>query len=335
MSKPPPEAREAPFPTYRDYWIDKYTRKGVKPDIPQDGPLIEAEYIPRENSSFYSLKSLTEQDDDTSTSPPMTANLLPQGLCRWVLISHGIWYTSRLLPKLMRRVTDVWRSHQTKLQLHLPPIHDHLLIEALTLPSASAGFNNQRFETLGDSVLKLSTVVYLYNKFPHRHEGQLDSLRRICVSNRTLLARAKEIGLEHFITSEPQSLRVWRYTASEDVDLSDPKPLRKVLRNYPRRSLQDCMEAILGASFATGGIPMALRTGTVLGLCFGGHVPWSLRYGWRVRDSPVPPLFYSLQESLGYEFKCGELLIEAVTHPSFRSGSTSSYQRLEFLGDGE
>lgn len=335
LSKPPPESREGDFLTYRDYWMDKYTRKGVRPQIPSDGPLIEVQYLPREHSSFYSIGSLYGQDGSAINTLNTSINLLPRDICRWLPLPPGLYRTFRLLPKITRRATDLWRACQARLELHLPPIHENLLVEALSLPSTNAGFNNQRFETLGDSVLKLSTVVHLYNKFPHRHEGQLDSLRRICVSNRTLLARAKELGLERFITSEPQSLRMWRYTKADDLDPSEITPFRHVNRQFPRRSLQDCMEAILGASFATGGINMSLRTGTVLGLCFGGHIPWSLRYGWKLPHCPVPPLFLSLQETLGYEFKCGELLVEAITHPSFRSGSTSSYQRLEFLGDGK
>ncbi|KAJ3529454.1 hypothetical protein NM688_g7854 [Phlebia brevispora] len=92
------------------------------------------------------------------------------------------------------------------------------------------------------------------------------------------------------------------------------------------------MEATLGASFATGGIPMALQAGVALGLSLGGPLPWTTKYPRR-SETPVSPLFTDLQEHLGYQFRCGQLLIEAVTHPSFRSMDSSSYQRLEFLGD--
>ena len=93
------------------------------------------------------------------------------------------------------------------------------------------------------------------------------------------------------------------------------------------------MEASLGAGFATGGLPMALRVGTALGLGFGGTLTWDARYE-RLPETPVPVMFREIQEILGYEFKCGHLLIEAVTHPAFRSPTNSSYQRLEFMGDG-
>ena len=94
------------------------------------------------------------------------------------------------------------------------------------------------------------------------------------------------------------------------------------------------MEAILGASFLTGGIDMALLSGTALGLCFGGEIRWHERYGFPQRTSPGA-LFDELQDALGYHFRSTELLQEAVTHPSFSSSNGSCYQRLEFLGDGK
>jgi endoribonuclease Dicer len=238
----------------------------------------------------------------------------------------------RMLPSLCHRVAGVYRARQARVELGLSPIADDLLVEAFTLPAASAGYNNQRLETLGDSVLKVCTTVHVFNKYPYRHEGQLSHLRQSCVSNRTLLARAKEIGLERFLTCEGQDVRSWRYT----VPASDLPPRRCVLRQFSRRSLQDCMEATLGASFLTGGVPMALRTGHALGLSFGEPYPWSLRYGRIPEGARAPPLLDTLQEKLGYIFHHSNLLLEAVTHPSFAISSLDpSYQRLEFLGDGK
>jgi endoribonuclease Dicer len=332
LSVPPPGSREAAGRTYRDFYIAKYTRRGIPPDIPEDGLCVEAVSFPRHTTTVYAL-------DGSYTPPVFLANpseplIFPAGICKWAPLSPDIYRSFRVLPELMHRLTDLYRAHATRVELGLPPIQDDLLVQALTLPSANAGFNNQRLETLGDSVLKLCTVVHLYNRFPHRHEGQLDILRRNSVSNRTLLARAKEVGLERYLTSEPQTMRIWRYVLSPEKDSSETMPSRFVERRIPKRSLQDCMEASLGAGFATGGISMAIRVGNALGLGFGGPLPWPARYD-RLPESPVPAMFAEVQEILGYEFKSGQLLIEAVTHPSFRSPHNSSYQRLEFMGDGE
>jgi endoribonuclease Dicer len=335
MSPPAPGSREASFQTYREYWIQKYTRKGVEPTIPTDCPLIEIQHFPREQSSYYSTESLRGADGTQPSAPVGSKSLLPIYLCRQLPIPKAMWKTFRILPVLMRRAADLWRARQAVIELSLPPIQLHTLVEALTLPCANASFDNQRLETLGDSVLKLCTVVYIFHKFPFRHEGQLDAIRRCCVSNRTLFVRAQAIGLERFLSPEIQTVRVWPYTDPVNLDRAQAGGGRFVERSFPRRSLQECMESTLGAAFLSGGIPTALRAGVSLGLSFGAPVPWPLRYGWSLKHVNVSPLFTSLMERLGYEFKCGDLLIEAVSHPSFQYTSLPSYQRLEFLGDGK
>ena len=334
MSTPTPGSREAAAATYHEFYTQKYTRKNLTPEIPTDGPCIEARLYPRRSSTTYALDGSWSKKQ--SPGADLTSILTyPLKLCRWAPLSPDIYQTFHILPSLMHRITDLYRARSARSELGLPPITDDLLVQALTLPNANAGFNNQRLETLGDSVLKLCTVVHLYNRFPHRHEGQLDVLRRNSVSNRTLLARAKEIQLEQYLTSEPQTMRVWRFTLPADSDLSDLRPQRWASRRIPKRSLQDCMEATLGASYVTGGLSMALHAGSALGLGFGGTLPWRARYGGMLPATPSSPLFLELQEVIGYQFKCGKLLAEAVTHPSFRSPDCSSYQRLEFLGDGK
>ena len=334
LSEPPESGtRESGFPTYQEYYRKKYTRQGIVPDIPSDGPCIEAQPFPRQSSSSYQLDGSYKNNVNT-TSKPNSPVIMIQKMCRWLPFSFDLYRTFHFLPELGQRVTDVYRARLARFDLGLPPIYDDLMVQALTLPGASAGFNNQRLETLGDAVLKLCSVVHLFNKFPHRHEGQLDVLRRNSVSNRTLLARAKEQDLEQYLTCEPRSMRVWRFTLPEEQYDYPERPIRTAIRRFPRRSLQDCMEALLGASFITGGIDMALQTGEALGLSMGGRVPWMLRYPLRPQ-TPVSPLFTELQDALGYRFRCGTLLLEAVTHPSFKSTDCTSYQRLEWVGDGE
>ncbi|OJT13423.1 Dicer-like protein 1 [Trametes pubescens] len=328
--RPPEGSRESAFPTYRDFWIHKYTRKGFVPIISKTGPCVEGVVIERNASSSYSLENGV--DPASPRQNPATV-IFPLEICRWALMPEHIYRTFFILPELCHRATDVWRAREARVALKLPPIADDLLVQALTLPSTNAQFNNQRLETLGDAVLKLSAVVHLYNRYPHRHEGQLDAMKRVSVANRTLLARGVERSLERHLSSEPQSMRMWRYVISSEDDLFSAHPSRHAPRRFPRKSMQDCMEALLGASFATGGIDMALHAGTVLGVSFGGPTPWNIRYGLRMPKSEPSPLFLTLQEALGYRFDHGQLLLEAVTHPSFGSVDSSSYQRLEFLGD--
>ncbi|KAJ7702228.1 hypothetical protein B0H17DRAFT_1167119 [Mycena rosella] len=315
-SVPPEGSPEAASASYYDFWVHKWTGKpGSRkrpPPIPRSGPLLELSPFPRVGVN------------STSSSHV----LFPQGCCRWIKMSEDVRGAFHILPALQRRITDVYRARRARLSLSLPVISDGILVEALTLPCSSAGYSNQLLETLGDGVLQLCTTVHLFNAYPNRHEGQLSILRKNGVCNRFLLSRGKELGLEAFLISETNGLNAWQ------AGIQSPKsrPRRCVSREFPRRSLQDCMEAILGASFVTGGIEMALHTGRALALDFGGPAPWGIRYPAR-EPSPVSSMFSALEESLGYSFRDGKLLVEALTHESFDNQITSSYQRLEFLGD--
>jgi endoribonuclease Dicer len=94
------------------------------------------------------------------------------------------------------------------------------------------------------------------------------------------------------------------------------------------------MESLLGAAFCSGGLQLSLKIGTRLGLCFGGEEPWEQRY---TPPDPTPSvaLLKPLETKLGYQFNSSHILREALTHTTFESIGTPSYQRLEFLGDGE
>jgi endoribonuclease Dicer len=335
MSKPPPGSQEEDYPTYRDFWIHKYTRKGVPPEIPENGPLIELSTITRNLSGEYTMSPDLKANASESKTIK-SGEFVPACIAQWIALSMEMWAVFKLLPRILHRITDVFRAQSARRELSLPPIPSDLLIESLTLPSAANRYNNQRMETLGDAVLKIGIVVHLYNRFPHRHEGQLDVLRRSSVSNKTLLSRACDIDLARFVSAETGTMRAWRYVLAEETDWQHtPRSMRYASRSVARNSMQDCMESSLGAAYTAGGIDYALRVATTLGLALGGPLPWSLRYGRNPEPSTKSSLFQELQEvDLGYQFHREELLLEALTHPSFTTDVGSTYQRLEFLGDG-
>ncbi|KAI6010527.1 hypothetical protein BKA83DRAFT_4503365 [Pisolithus microcarpus] len=239
-SVPPPSSREATHATYEDYFVEHWTRKNLSRDVRRvytalrpEGRLLDVDAI------------------RTQTAP--VGSIIPQGACRRTHFSEGVYRAFLFLPRLCRRATDVYHAREARFQLGLPPIADDLLIESTALPTTNANWN---LETLGDLVLKLITMVHITNKCPHRHEGQLSQLRQSSMSNRALLARATEI--ERFLTSEGQNVHIWRYTVPEGEDVLSHmlNSYHAVQRLFPRRSLQDCMEATLGAAFLTGGIEL-------------------------------------------------------------------------------
>ncbi|KAH6919140.1 type III restriction enzyme [Coprinopsis sp. MPI-PUGE-AT-0042] len=337
QSIPPPGAREAgDGQTYYEYFVKKWTRKKRPAMVPETGPLLETTVVERVDLGSYDLQTGHAQ------MPLKEARtyILPRNCCRFLPFPGVLAKAFGVLPVLCRGITDLYRSREARFALRLPSIDDRLITEALTIPAAVVSFNNQRLETLGDAVLQLCTTVHLLNHYPHRHEGQLSELRKRHVSNNFLLRRALDLGLEQYVSSEIASVHKWRYVLEQGEGVSssgggyEDKARRYVKTAYPRRSLQDCMEALLGASYLHGGIDLALQTGTALGVVFGGLLPWHMRYRVGTPDVPVTALFENLEERLGYQFHSNDLLVEAVTHPSFvaETGGTS-YQRLEFLGD--
>ncbi|KAG2020892.1 type III restriction enzyme-like protein, variant 2 [Coprinopsis cinerea AmutBmut pab1-1] len=327
-SRPPQGSLEGGYDTYRRYFATKWARKKREAFLPKGGPLIEATVLARVDSGEYD-----HEGGNTTIKKAKTDGrtyILPRDCCRVLHFPTSLSNTFRVLPALCRKITDIYRARVARIALRLPFIEDKILIESLTIPAALLAFSNQRLETLGDAVLQLCTTVHLFNQYPNRHEGQLTTLRRATVSNKFLLQRALEMGLEEYITVEIASVARWRYILGEDADTAPPRSVRTLV---PRRSLQDCMEALLGASFLQGGIPMALQAGPSLGVEFGGPLPWEMRYERKgPAEVATTHLFDTLQERLGYTFHSNSILVEAVTHPSFATDGPS-YQRLEFLGD--
>jgi endoribonuclease Dicer len=319
--------------SYHEYWTDRWTRKRkFQIEIPQDGPLLEAPRIEKRASSRYTLDAsyripIIEPDFKVSS-------IVPMNTCGWVDMSPDVVRAFEILPALCRKITDAYRAESARLNIGLPFIPNDLLMEALTLPNVDADFSNQRLETLGDAVLDICTTVHLMLKYPMRHEGQLSTLRARVVSNKFLVTCARTVELEKFISSERMSVDKWPFVEQKRYEMKEIRDRKSVRRQIPRRGLQDCVEALLGASFIAGGIPMALKTGVCFGLSFGGTQPWGERCRKaETREIGVPALVAGLEKELGYNFENPELLVEAVTHPSFEFSSTPSYQRLEFLGD--
>lgn len=293
---------------------------------PQQDIVIEGVLLLQTTSTEYMDPSYQKQSSFSQES-----RIFPGSLCNMVTFSEEHLLFFKLFPPFLRMLSDVHRAWEAQKSLKLPKVDTLLMVEALMLPSANASFSNQRLECLGDSFLKVATTIHAFNKFRHKHEGQLSHLRQNSVCNRYLLSRGHDIGLARYMTNEPNNHRTWRLS-SDDSLLDDEGFFVK--RSIPRRSVQDCVEALLGAALLSGGIQTGLEMGTALNLCFGGTTPWNLRYKPPSNTGNVFP-FPGLEESLGYTFQNKAILIEAMTHPAFWSETTgSSYQRLEFLGDG-
>lgn len=78
-----------------------------------------------------------------------------------------------------------------------------MLETALTHPTYSyengLTENNQRLEFLGDTVLSLIIVEYLYDKYPERQEGELSKIKSVVVSGETLAQGARKFKLYDYL----------------------------------------------------------------------------------------------------------------------------------------
>jgi len=158
-----------------------------------------------------------------------------------------------MLRRVIDRITASFRRPQTPDDLHrslhqLQRILNYrfrrpsILVTALIHRSyhggdAGPGESNERMEFLGDSVLSLVVNDHLYNRYPHRSEGDLTKMKSVIVSKQILAHLSKRIELGSFVL------------VSENARRAGVSGMESVLA--------DTLEAVLGAIFLDGGFEAA------------------------------------------------------------------------------
>ncbi|KAL8723097.1 MAG: hypothetical protein Q9225_000568, partial [Loekoesia sp. 1 TL-2023] len=208
-----------------------------------------------------------------------------------------------------------------------------LVVTAIAASAAQEATNYQRQEFLGDSVLKFLTSLMLKGKHLHWHEGILSRAKDHIVSNASLAKAALVVGLDSFILTTPFTGSKWRpLYISEHLDNPNGKP-----RQLSTKTLADVVEALIGAAFLEGGFDKATAILKVL----LPTVSWSpvedcnsILHSTHQAPLAYPPHFAQLEQLIGYTFTLKSLPLEALTHSSYIGSNVStSYERLEFLGD--
>ncbi|MDW7680199.1 MAG: ribonuclease III [bacterium] len=127
---------------------------------------------------------------------------------------------------------------ESKLNYHFH--NRELIIQALkhrsflSVTGESRLQSNERLELLGDAILGMVVVEYLFKKYPTREEGELTAIKSLIVSRKILSSIARQIGLGEFIL------------------LNDAEE-KAGGRNRPS-ILADAFEAITGAIYLDGGL---------------------------------------------------------------------------------
>jgi ribonuclease-3 len=121
--------------------------------------------------------------------------------------------------------------------------NEQLLVQALKhrsyLPVSNEDRvdSNERLELLGDAVLALVVVEFLYRRYPIKEEGELTSMKSLIVSRGILARIARVLALGDFILlSDSEEKSGGRHRAS---------------------IIADAMEAVIGAIYLDGGLEKA------------------------------------------------------------------------------
>lgn len=212
------------------------------------------------------------------------------------------------------------------------------LAEALQPRRSSShcvGVNYERLEFLGDAVLKVLASIVAFSGNPLGHEGPLTRTRDALVSNQYLCDRSISLGFQNVLALTGASIK----PKSWPFFLACPQ---KSCTDMSEKLLADCIESLIGLYFVHGGLKMSAQLLVslqiipelqgVLGSNFFNNPLATI--GCTTADNRTcSPHIAKIEKLLGYSFKKKGLLVDALTHKSYRGTHVRSYERLEFLGD--
>ena len=228
-----------------------------------------------------------------------------------------------------------------------------LILEALTMTQAHEGFDMERMETIGDSLLKLVISIFVYGQSTGSRkctEGTLSVLRMRQISNRNLYRLGRKAELGSAIVAEAFDLKT--NFLPPCVSLVGDHNNKRVNQMVSDKNIADSVEALTGAYLLACGVAGAMKFLKWIGLSI---IPDGLENNVNPVNGfprlaacfrlPSPEngeemlnhLYSGLEQleaTIKYTFRDKTLLIEALSHASyFPNRLTVSYQRLEFLGD--
>lgn len=135
----------------------------------------------------------------------------PAFLLPWIYrpLGPATWFHLGLTaPSIINHVSNLLVAHEclTYLRSELIPRSIDCnfpsvgtILTTLTPLQMSTHNNYERLECLGDSYLKYTTSVLVYNLYPRASEGAMHDLRRKFICNAFLLSKMMKHGLEQFI----------------------------------------------------------------------------------------------------------------------------------------
>ncbi|KAK0706786.1 hypothetical protein B0T26DRAFT_472686 [Lasiosphaeria miniovina] len=315
--------------------------------LPEDVPYVVVKDWPKKAGLFH-LNNNPVLHPNPNPQPPSTKpyhQVLPADRVKVDDVPAVYSQVGMMIPAITHAL-EVYLVAADLLESRLEKtgITDLSLVATAITASASRGLGDyERIEFLGDSILKLCATIDCTAENLHFPEGYLSLLKEKIVSNSRLFRAATQFGLDKYIILKCFTHQKWRPTYVEDL-LEQPPSITGT-RKISTKTVADVVEALIGASFISGGISKALA-------CMSLFLPerkWqSIEAGREAlyknapANDPLPITIQPVEQLIGYTFSKKSLLTEALTHPSYKppvlqrqdlSGAIISLDRAEFLGD--
>ncbi|KAK3293477.1 uncharacterized protein B0H64DRAFT_444730 [Chaetomium fimeti] len=302
-------------------------------DAPEDSAYVAVKGWPKKSGAFRPLHQNAAPNPSSKPYP----RVLPADQVRVDSVPAIYAHIGMMVPAITHALeTHLVAKDLLESRLEQTGITDlSLVVTAITASAARGPTDYERIEFLGDSILKFCTTINCSAKYLKFPEGCLSPLKDKIVSNSRLFRAAVDFGLDRYIIHKAFSLHKWRPTYVEDL-LENP-PSATETRRLSTKIIADVVEALIGTSFVSGGIPNALACMSL----FLPEVEWSsiedgreILYNEAPDGESLPRTMRQLESLIGYNFTKKALLVEAMTHPSCNGpGIRASLDRLEFLGD--
>lgn len=313
-------------------YIPRITHKAASGE---ENPLLQLVKLPKRRDFLHPVLNQVDGNDAHTRVEELAAS---QCVVDELPASYSVFAV--LFPSILHRLTVAILADTLRTTLLAPVAFDAtdlpIMIRALTA-SATDDENYQRLEFLGDCILKFVASTHLMADNIDWPESYLTAKKGAIVSNGFLARASLAAGLDKFVIAKRFTASKWSPRYSGNVLAStEPAAATKIERSS--KLIADVVESLIGASYVVGGFDEAFLCIQTL-LPLEAWTPIAVSNATLTAAAPEDTAsinLRTLETLVGYTFQKKMLLLEALTHASFRGANThthSSYERLEFLGD--
>ncbi|GMI97873.1 dicer-like 3, DICER-LIKE 3 [Hibiscus trionum] len=350
------------FASFSEYFCKKYGIVLKHPEQPL--LLLKQSHNPHNllvNFSDEGVSAKASQAGVVNEKPRFHVHMPPE-LLLVLDVPVSVLKALYLLPSVMHRLESLMLANQLREEINFHSsnidIPSSMILEALTTLGCCESFSMERLELLGDSVLKYTVSCTLFLKYPSKHEGQLSSRRSLAVCNSTLHKLGTDHKIQGYIRDGAFDPRRWvapgqrtlrpvpckcgvdslevpldKNFQTEDPKVKFGKSCDRGHRWMCSKTVADCVEALIGAYYISGGLFASLHVMKWLGVdveldpSMVAEVINQASLQTYVPNNEI----HEIESKVGHNFSVKFLLKEALTHES--AHEFYCYQRLEFLGD--